>query len=347
MMKNLNFFLSVVLSILLFSGCSSSSAQDLTTNPHSETELLMGTVVTIKIYDEDKADALEPAFERIRELDRLISSESDESDIEAINQKAGMEPVQVSDDIYPLIKKAIEYSANSDGGFDVSIGSLTSLWRIGFDDARKPEQAEIDDVLPLIGHEKVTLDDTLQTVFLEKEGMKIDLGAIAKGFISDEVLTVLEEHHVTSAVIDLGGNIYVMGLNASGEEWNVGIQNPLSTRGEVVGRILTSDQTVVTTGIYERVLDIGGEKYHHLLNPADGYPFDNNIAGVSVVTKKSIDGDALSTVIYSLGLEDGLAFIENHEDAEAIFVTKDRDVFTSSGLKGSFELLNDEFELFE
>ena len=132
--------------------------------------------------------------------------------------------------------------------------------------------------------------------------MKIDLGAIAKGFMTDVVVELLQNHDVTSAIIDLGGNIFVMGTNTSGKDWSVGVQDPFSPRGSIIGKLNAADKSVVTSGIYERYLEVDGETYHHLLNPQDGYPFDNGLAGVSVITDHSIDGDALSTILFAKGL---------------------------------------------
>jgi thiamine biosynthesis lipoprotein len=177
--------------------------------------------------------------------------------------------------------------------------------------------------------------------------MLLDLGSIAKGFITDEVAEVLKEHEVTTSIIDLGGNIYVLGNNPSGKKWTVGIQDPDASRGQVIGKITESDKSIVTSGIYERVLEVDGKKYHHLLNPADGYPFNNDLAGVSIVSEKSIDGDGLSTSVFSKGIQGGIEFIEKFEGAEAIFISTDKKVYVTSGLKGNFEITNDEFELVE
>ena len=177
--------------------------------------------------------------------------------------------------------------------------------------------------------------------------MRVDLGAIAKGFITDKVVEVLEEHEVDTAIIDLGGNVYVLGDSARGEgvAWNVGIQDPFETRGTILGSLALSDRSIVTSGIYERFLEVDGETYHHLMNPETGYPFNNELAGVSVVTEKSIDGDGLSTSLFSKGLVEGLEYVNTLENVDAIFVTKDKEVYLSDGLKDTFKLTNDDFTL--
>ncbi|WP_186578947.1 FAD:protein FMN transferase [Aquibacillus kalidii] len=343
-----------ILLIMLISvmvGCGSSvegktETDKLTTNPYKETAFLMGTVVTVKIYDEDKQAVLKPVFERINSLAEQIATEETDSEIDKVNQKAGLQSVKVTEDVYQLIKAGLAHSTSASGSFDITIGPLTSLWHIGFDDARKPEQSEIDEVLPLIDYAKVELDEKEQTVFLQEKGMKLDLGAIAKGFIADQVVEVLKEHNVTTAIVDLGGNIYVLGNNPSGEPWTVGIQDPFSARGEVIGKLPETNKSIVTSGIYERYLEVDGVKYHHLLNPVDGYPFQNKIAGVSIISDKSIDGDALSTTVFSKGLEDGMKYLEKMEGVEAIFVSTDKKVYVTSGLE-EFTLTNKAFQMGE
>lgn len=354
-------FLFILLTmLLLIAGCGKSTDTDdtnesknadtnLLTKPYERTEFLMGTIVTIKVYDENKEAALEPVFERIQELvEKIDVNDPDKvSEIDQINDQAGIEPVKVSDDIYNLIAKGKDYSTKAEGSYDISIGPLTDLWRIGFPDERKPEQSEIDAVLPFIDYKQVELDDKNKTVFLGKKEMKLDLGSIAKGFMADEAAEVLKENDVTTAIIDLGGNIYVLGNNPSGKQWTVGIQDPYSTRNNTIGKISETDKSIVTSGIYERVLEVDGKTYHHLLSPFDGYPFDNDIAGVSIVSDKSIDGDGLSTSVFSKGVKDGLKFVEQFKGAEAIFISTDKKVYITSGLKGNFELTNEEFEIVE
>ncbi|MBW8350958.1 FAD:protein FMN transferase [Bacillus sp. IITD106] len=336
-----------ILFILLISGCGQSNQTKVLSTPYKETDFLMGTVVTVRIYDNGKEAVLEPAFKRINSLASRITVNEKGSEIDQINQNAGIQSVKVSKDIYKLIAAGKDYSEKANGSFDISIGPLTSLWHIGFPDARKPDDTEIKAALPLISYKHIEINKKNQTVLLTKKGMQLDLGAIAKGFITDEVAKVLKQHDVKTAIIDLGGNIYVMGKNPSGKDWTVGIQDPFSPRGEIVGKISESNKSIVTSGIYERYLEIDGNKYHHLLNPKDGYPFNNEIAGVSIISDQSIDGDALSTVVFSKGIKDGMKFIEGIKGVEAIFISTDKKIYTTKGLINNFELTNDAFKMGE
>lgn len=333
--------------VVLLAGCGASGENqpELLKSPYEETEFLMGTYVTLRVYDEGKEKLIQEGFARVEELADKVTVNEPGSEIDKVNEAAGKEPVSLSDDVYPLVKAAAEYSDVSKGGFDYVVGPLTDLWHIGFDDARKPSQSEIDAVLPLVDYTKVELDTEKQTVFLTEPSMKLDLGAIAKGYIADEVKELFEQAGVTTAIIDLGGNVVVMGGSPTreGEAWNVGIQDPLSERGETVGTTLQKDRSIVTSGIYERYIEVDGEMYHHLMDPQTGYPFDNEIAGVSIISDRSIDGDALSTVVFSFGLEKGLEYVNNREDIEAVFVTKNEEVYTSDGLTENFEMTNENY----
>ena len=327
------------LLMVLLTACGSNKPK-INEKPYEDKQFLMGTYVQMRIYDDGKEAALKPAFKRVKELADKITVNQEGSEIDAVNKEAGVKPVKVTDDMFFLLKEAYKYSQDSKGGFDMAIGPITSMWRIGFPDARKPAQNEINQALKLNYHE-VEFNDENKTVFLKEKGMKLDLGAIAKGYITDEVVKVLKENDVTTAIIDLGGNVYVMGHSPRGnqkEDWTVGIQDPNQARNVVLGSVPESNMSLVTSGIYERYLEADGKTYHHLFNPKTGYPFDNDIAGVTIVSKKSLDGDGLSTAVFSMGVKEGLKYVEGLKDTEAIFVTRDDKVYVTAGLKDIFEL---------
>ncbi|MGX7031227.1 FAD:protein FMN transferase [Vagococcus zengguangii] len=349
--------LVLLISLFVVVGCtnkeqtSDNSSGKINKEAYSEQQYLMGTYVRVQIYDDGKEAVLKKAFDRVKDLADIVTvNEPDaaDSEVEEINRQAGIKPVKVREDVYNLIEKAYDYTEDSDGGFDFTIGPITNLWRIGFDDARKPSQTEIDEKLKLVDYHKVKLNKEEQTVYLEEKGMQLDLGAIAKGFIADEVVKVLKDNGVTTAIVDLGGNVYVLGKspNKKDGEWTVGIQDPDKQRNQIVGSTTASNRSLVTSGIYERFLEVDGVKYHHLFNAKTGYPFDNEIAGVSIISDKSVDGDGLSTVVFSMGLEKGLDYVNGRDDIEAVFITKDHKVYISEGLKGNFNMnLDSGYEL--
>lgn len=338
---------TLLLTVTSLAGCGQQNAipvkkaTTLVKNPYEDTQFLMGTVVTLRVYDKGKQSALNDAFDRIKVLAKETTVNQEGSEVDAVNAQAGKKAVKVTPAIYEMIKYAKDYSDKSEGAFDLAIGPITSLWHIGFNDARKPSQAEIDAKLPLVNYKDVVLNDKKQTVYLKKPGMAIDLGGIAKGFITDQVVKVLKRDKVTTAIVDLGGNIYVLGHSPKGtnKDWTVGIQDPKKSRGTAIGTVPAKNMTIVTSGIYERYLKVDGHVYSHLMDPKTGYPFENNLMGVSIITKKSVDGDALSTATFDKGLKGGMAFIEKTGYAEAIFITKDKKVYISSGLKKTFKLL--------
>jgi len=346
-MKKKKIFLLVSLVFFLMAAvaCSSNKKEAVKINkePYSDEQFLLGTYVQIRIYDDGKKDVLKKAFDRVKELGDKITVNQKGSEIDAINDQAGIKPVKVSDDLYPLLKRAYQYSQDSKGGFDMAIGSITQMWHIGFDDARKPSQAEIDQGLKLVDYHKVKLNDQDRSVYLETKGMQLDLGAIAKGFITDEVVKVLKENGVTTAIVDLGGNVYVLGHSPRGVDmdWTVGIQDPNKARNTVLGSIPERNKTLVTSGIYERFLKVDGKTYHHLFDPKTGYPFDNDIAGVTIIADKSIDGDGLSTAVFSMGVKKGLEYVEGLKNVDAIFVTKEDKVYVSKDIEKSFKLDKD------
>ena len=272
------------------------------------------------------------------------------SGVVAINRQAGIEPVKVRDDLLEVLEKALHYAALSDGAFDPTVGPLVQLWGIGTDNERIPDDAEIDRALELVNWRELVIDRDAGTAFLRREGMALDLGAIAKGYAGDEAVRIAKEENVTRAIFDLGGNIAALGWREhKGKEslpWRIGIQNPIGGRGTYLGVVPVHDTSVVTSGVYERYFESGGKHYHHLLSTTDGYPVENGLLSVTIITASSTDADALSTVVFTLGFERGKILIDSIPGAEAIFVFNDHSVRITGGLAGVFTLTDDEFKLF-
>ena len=344
MLKLKNLFLPLILILVTtLIGCN----KDTTSNSKvlSRTELFMGTVVTITLYDCNDSAILDKAFDRVAEIESFVSINNSGTELDKVNDSAGISPIEVTPTTFEIVKKGLEYSKLSNGDFDITIGPLVKLWNIGLDNAKIPTQEEIDSVLPSIDYNLLELNEENHTIFLKNKNMMIDLGSIAKGYAADEISRILTENDVNSAIIDLGGNIYAHGIKPSGKDWNIGIQNPFNNRGDIVGVLKTKNKTVVTSGIYERYIEKDGIKYHHLLNPHTGYPFENNIAGVSIVTDKSTDAAALSTIVFAKRLEEGLKFVETSPNVDAIFITTDNKVYITNGIRDSFALENEDFTL--
>lgn len=318
--------------------------------PISRTETLLHTAVQIQIFHEGESveAAMDEVYAYMAEMEEQFSTNLEGSDVYRINQAAGEEAVVVDEETFAVVKQALSIAEQSGGKFDVTIGAVTNLWQIGSDDARKPSDEEIEAALEVIDYRKVTLDEENLTVKLEDKGMVIELGGISKGYIGGRVKDILSSYGVTTAIINLGGNVVVMGTSPGSDEgWNVGVQDPDESRGQVVGTQRVTDGAVVTSGVYERFLEVDGVKYHHILDPKTGYPLDNEVSGVTVFARTSFEGDSYSTALFLFGIEEGIEFVESIDGLEAVFVDKNHGVYLTSGLKDSFKLTNEEYHLDE
>ncbi|MGG6311538.1 FAD:protein FMN transferase [Paenibacillus macerans] len=321
-----------------------AQAQSSEVQPKSETYFIFDTVVTVKIYDtRATAENFKELEALLTDIDQRISRTDDRSEIFKVNRNSGIAPVKVSADTFDLVAKALEYADRTGGMFDPAIGNLVSLWNIGHEGAHVPAKQDIAEATRLTDYRKIELRADTQEIYLQEKGMAIDLGSIGKGYAADRIYDYLAEQGFRSAIIDLGGNVYAMGQKPNGNDWTIGIQDPDQERGNPIGSIKVNDKTVVTSGIYERFFIENGKLYQHILNPRTGYPVENGISSVTIVTNKSTDADALSTTLFVLGIENGLEFIENTPDTEALFITKDKKLYATSGFKDLLNKTNDSY----
>jgi thiamine biosynthesis lipoprotein len=339
------FIFFICLLIVFTSGCKNTTGQA-PANPLAKTNFILGTLIEIKIYDKNNEQIIDEAFSRIAEIEnRMTINNAETSEIIQLNNEAGKKEVKVSPDTFYVLEKGKYFSNLSKGIFDISIGPIVKLWNIGTDYAAVPEQTQLDTAIKLVDYNKLQLDKSSYTAKLEQNRMKIDLGAIAKGYAADEAGAILRKNGVKHALISLGGNMLVIGGNPNGNPWKIGIQNPFESRGTYLGVIPVTDKTIVTSGTYERYFEENGKIYHHILNPKTGYPVENDLNSVSIITEFSIDADALSTITLLLGMEEGFKLIESLEGVEAVFVNNDKSVYVTSGLKDSFTIVDNEFTL--
>lgn len=229
-----------------------------------------------------------------------------------------------------IVKKGLEYSKKSDGRFDIAIEPVSSLWDFTIKKPTVPDEQKIEKALAYVDYQKIALDD--QKLTFQMPGMGIDLGGIAKGFIADELKAYLEKKGVKSAVIDLGGNVLCIGKKDPKTPFHIGIQQPFADRNETIAAVSVDGLSIVSSGIYERYFKTeDGTLYHHILNPKTGYSYDNDLMAVTILSKKSVDGDGLSTSCFAMGKKEGLAFINNIDGVEAVFITKDEKMHYSKG----------------
>jgi thiamine biosynthesis lipoprotein len=332
-------FCVFLISLLSFAGCKNTAPR---AAPY-RAESVLGTICTITLYDQATAKIYQDIFSRLREIENLMSVNLPDTDVARINAAAGIEPVQVDDEVFTVIERALFYAGISGGAFDPTVGPLVSLWGIATDHPRVPSQEEIDAALPLINWRDVELDREHSRVFLKRPGMALDLGGIAKGYAADEAAAIIRGTRLRRAIVDLGGNVFVYGEKPDRTPWRVGIQNPLGNRGSYIGLVEGKNITVVTTGIYERNFEKDGTLYHHVFSPSDGYPVNNGLMSVSIVAGISMNADALSTAVFVLGYEKGLALLESLDGVEGVFVFEDMSVRTTSG--ANFSITDQNYRL--
>ena len=299
----------------------------------------LDTLIELKIYQYDRKDSdtlIQDSFDWIRSLENTLSMHVEGSDVYNLNQSAGIKPVKVSDLTYRVLKDSLFFSEKTGGLFDITAGPLIDLWAIDPPDGHYPSQAELDAVLPLIDCHKMQFleDDQIE---LQDKGMVVNLGAIAKGTIADEVKTYLLNRGVTSALINLGGNVLAVGSKPDGSSFVIGIQDPNSDRGEYLLSLEVDDTSVVSSGDYERYFIYNGKIYHHILNPKTGFPAETNIKQVSIVTKNSQTADGLSTSVLLLGVKKGIELVESLDGVEAIIISKDHYIYFTEGLRDMYK----------
>ena len=303
----------------------------------------LGTIIQFKVYGNRAKRAIDKATDKIKDIDNKMSVFKGYSELSKINHNAGIRAAKVDKDTYFVIKKAVEYSALSGGAFDPTIRPVVGLWGIQTDHARIPSNDEIDERIKLVNYKDIILDEKYSSIMLKREKQELDVGAIAKGFAADEVKNIFKSNKIESAIIDLGGNIFAMGNKIDGTPWNIGIQDPLKSRGETALIVSVKNKSVVTSGNYERYFIRGGKRFHHIIDPLTGNPSEKGILSTTIVSDHSIDGDALSTCAYVMGLDRGMALIESIKGVDAIFITENKMIYTTSGIKENFELLNNNF----
>ena len=323
------------LTLLSLGGCGK------TTEPISKTGFYFDTVITITLYDASYEKELDHCFSMAEKYEDLFSAQKEGTDIWKINHSQG-QAVEVSDETINILNAGIAYSKSSNGKFDITVGKLSSLWDFSESSSKEiPSVEAIQKALATINYQNIVIDGNM--VSLTDPNAAIDLGGIAKGYIADQMKAYLNQKGITSGYINLGGNVLALGAKTDGSAYTIGIQRPFGEENEAIASVSITDQTVVSSGVYERYFEVDGTRYHHILDTATGYPYDNGLLEVTIITGASVDGDGLSTTCFSLGLEDGMALVESLDATEAIFITDDYEVHTSSGMGTviPYEILED------
>ena len=334
--------------------------------PISTTAIKLNTAVTVTIYDSQDRNLLTECMNLCDKYEKIFSRTASDSELYQLNHReltpvAGTtDTYQISYSLAELIRKGLYYSELSEGAFDIAIEPLTSLWDFTADNPQVPQDSLIQNALSKCDYHNISVSDTNSStantssidsnntnnnadnstttdgnndnrdssnkVTLKTNDTAIELGAIAKGYIADRLKDYLVSQNVKSAIINLGGNVLCIGGKPDDSSFKIGIQKPFADRSETIAVMDIKDKSVVSSGVYERCFEKDGTLYHHLLNPKTGYPYNNGLIAVTIISDQSVDGDALSTTCFALGLEDGLKLAESLNDVQAFFVTSDYEI---------------------
>ncbi len=320
---------AVILSLLFLSSCASSPVQE-------RQMLVMDTILRVVAYGRDVEAALEAALTEARRLEALWDRHRQGSEIWRVNRSAGSEPVSVSPETVALLQAALQFAELTGGALDVTIGPVVDLWGFGSGEGRIPPGQLLREALHLVDYRKVRTDAERGTVGLAEEGMSLDLGAVAKGAAVDALWSVLKEAGVRSALVDLGGNIRLLGSPPGRPEWLIGVQDPRDP-SRLLGYLRLAGGAVATSGDYQRYFMVGGRRYHHILDPRTGWPAAE-VASVTVWAPTALQADALSTALFVLGPERGYEMACSLPGVEALFVLPGGQVKLTPGMQSVFRV---------
>lgn len=321
----------VLCLVLIVTSCTPQPIEGRETE-YTRTEQLIGTFFSVRVYGENAKTATDKAFARAHALEDIFSLTVENSELNGVNQHAAKAPVAVSEELFYVLSRAQAVSAMTDNALAVSAGKLIDLWGIGTDHAKVPKKEEIEPLTQTDTVKDIVLNEKEKTVFFTNEKVKVNLGAVAKGYFADEMKRVFLELGIKSGLINLGGNVMTIGGKTKDTGWKVAITDP-ENPAEQIATVTVNDYSVVTSGNYEKYFVENGVTYHHILNAKTGYPSSSGLISSTIIAKNSTDCDALSTATFVLGIEKATALIEGLEDTEAVFVKEDGTVVTTSGIK--------------
>ena len=302
----------------------------------SESVFAMDTYMQLDVYG--TRECLEKLKTEINRLDGLLSPTDENSDIYRVNQGG---TAQVSGDAARLVKRSLELCGQTNGNLDITVYPIVEKWGFISQNYTIPSKDELNALLKNTGYGKVKADDIIITVPV---GFKLDLGAVAKGYAADRSKEILNDAGIDSALLNLGGTVLAFGKKPDGENWKVGVTDPKNT-DEYMGVIECADTTVVTSGNYERYFEKNGKRYCHIIDPKTGYPADNGITSVTVISDDGTKNDALSTALFVMGVDKAKEYIKTDGSFDCIILTEDNKAYITEGIKDSFSLKNSDYEI--
>ncbi len=301
------------------------------------THYAMGTVMAHKAFGPQAEYCLAAVCGEIDRLEGLLSRFLPESDISCLNDSAGIKTKKLNYDTCEVLARALEFCRACPGCFDVTIEPLVTLWNRAKESGAEPDESSIKTVLPLVNYRDLILDPWEMTARLRNIGQSVDLGGIGKGYAGDRILEIYRKNGISSAYSNLGGNVVTRGAKPDGSPWHIGIQHPRQ-EGKLIGAVAVVNQSVVTSGDYQRYFTGSqGKRRHHIFNPTTGYPAESGLTSVSIVAEQSLAADALSTIVFVAGMVKGREFLNLFPQTEAVLVDSGLQVYVTRGLHGRFQ----------
>jgi thiamine biosynthesis lipoprotein len=329
--------ITALLLVIVFSflcGCSSPVSGISSENTQVSKDIFaMDTTMTVTAYGENAQEAVDAAIDEIKRLDALLSTGSGTSEISILNAAGSS---KLSDDAAYLVKRSIELNASTSGAFDIAIYPVMKAWGFADGNYQVPESSELQRLLTLADVSDIIYNDSTKEISFAQSGMQIDLGGIAKGYTSARIMEIFKEHGVSHGMVSLGGNVQVLGTKTDGSKWRIAVQNP-DKSSDYLGVLSVSDKAVITSGGYERYFEQDGVTYHHIIDPATGYPADNGLVSVTIVSSDGTLADGLSTSLFIMGKDKAIEYWRAHHDEfDVIMLTDDGELYVTENIYSDF-----------
>lgn len=334
----------LIICIFLCTGCGEGTSGDVKVSLEEKIQedipsatkdfFAMDTYMEVTAYGEQAEEAVSQAQVRVEELDRMLSTGLEDSELSLLNSNA---KETLSEEAFYLLTRSMDIWKLTDGAFNPAIYPLMEIWGFTTGEYQVPEEKTIKKQLANTDPENINLYEDTRKVEFAKEGMKIDFGGIAKGYTSAQIMDIFREYNIESGMVSLGGNVQVLGSKTDGSFWRVAIRNPDSEE-TYLGVLETKDRAVITSGGYERYFEQDGKIYHHILDPKTGYPAESGLKSVTIVSGDGVLADGLSTALFVMGPEQAKEFwIRSEVDFDVILWTEEGKLYVSEGIEDSFD----------